>query len=137
MRVSRTVAFWLAVIIALVLLEVAQLTHLFTIGVTGILGNGLAFVFALLLVTVLALVGAVFVGIFIGHRILQPEGFSPFEEEMMRMRQDVRDLSTKVAELHRHHLRGESGQAGSTATPTEPAPAPSGDRPSTPPGGTS
>lgn len=99
MKVSRAILFWVVVIAALLFLEVAQLTHLFSLGYNSIIGNTLSFVFALLFVTVLALVGAVFVGIFIAHRILSPQGFSPFEEEMMRMRQDVHDLSKKVDEI--------------------------------------
>lgn len=132
MKVSRAVAFWVAVIAVLLLLEVAQITHLFHLGFTSILSNVLSFVFALLLVTVLALVGAVFVGIFIAHRILSPQGFSPFEEEMMRMRGEVHDLTKKVDDLQAT-LAARGGDPPTSATParglsTEAAPGSPGER---------
>lgn len=109
MRISRAILFWLVIIVGLVLLEVAQVTNLFRLGFASVLGNLIGFVFALLLVTVLALVGAVFVGIFIAHRILSPQGFSPFEEEMLKMRQEVADLHRKVELLLPEDRRSSEG----------------------------
>ncbi len=40
-------------------------------------------------VIVVAVVGALLLGMFISHRLLTHGGFTPFEEEMMRMRKDV------------------------------------------------
>lgn len=117
MRVSRAVIFWVVVIAALLFLEVAQLTHLFRLGYDSIIGNTLSFIFALLLVTVLALVGAIFVGIFIAHRILSPQGFSPFEEEMLKMRQDVHDLTQKVDDLRGKLAPSGTGGGASAAPP--------------------
>ncbi len=99
MRLSRTVLFWVVVIAVLVFLEVAEVTHLFHLGYTQVLGNLLSFVFALVLITVLALVGAVFVGIFVAHRILSPRGFTPFEEEMLKMRGEVQTLVEEMKEV--------------------------------------
>lgn len=101
MKVSRAVLFWIIVVAVLVFLELAEVTHLFHLGYTAILGNLISFIFSLVIITILALVGAVFVGIFIAHRILQPRGFSPFEEEMLRMRGDVQTLVKKVDALER------------------------------------
>lgn len=99
MRPSRAILFWSAVIGVLVLLEVAEVAHLFTLGYVTVLNDPLAFIFAILLITILALVGAIFVGIFIAHRILSPRGFTPFEEEMLKMRGDIRDLTKKMDEM--------------------------------------
>lgn len=38
-----------------------------------------------------AIVGAIFIGMFISHRLLTHGGFTPFEEEMLRMRRDVEE----------------------------------------------
>ncbi len=126
MRISRTILLWLVVIVALLLLEVAQVTRLFTLGFASILGNVVSFVFALLLVTILALVGAIFVGIFIAHRILAPQGFSPFEEEMLKMRQEVQDLHRKLDRLSvpdgaPSPLTGEAAEAPVHARPQSPS----------------
>jgi uncharacterized membrane protein (DUF106 family) len=112
MRLSRSVLLWVVVIAVLVLVEVAQVAHLFNLGYTALLGNLLSFILALVLVTVLALVGAVFVGIFIATRALSQRGFSPFEEEMLKMRAEVREVRDRLEELARDRPRGPPGGAG-------------------------
>src|SRR5207245_1875678 len=57
------------------------------------------FVVALVVVSILSIIGAVFVGMFVSHRILSGKGFTPFEQEMLRMRQDVRELTDRVEEI--------------------------------------
>jgi hypothetical protein len=97
----RWAAFWVAVIAALLLVELAEVTKLFTLPVQSALGNLLSFVFALVFTTILALVGALFIGIYISQRISSTSGFSPFEEEMLKMRADVTHLREEVAELRK------------------------------------
>lgn len=109
MRLSRSVLLWVVVLSALVLVEVAQVAHLFNLGYTALLGNLLSFILALVLITVLALVGAVFVGIFIATRALSQRGFSPFEEEMLRMRAEVKEVRDRLEELTRSPPRGPGG----------------------------
>jgi hypothetical protein len=95
----RILALWSVLILVLLLVEVAQLTHLFTLPIASAIGDPLAFVFALVFTTILALVGAIFIGIYISARLLRAPGFTPFEEEMLKMRRDVRDLKQAVDEL--------------------------------------
>lgn len=96
MRPSRTIVFWTLIIAVLVVLEIAEVFHFFTLGYVTVLENPLAFIFSIVLITSLALVGALFIGIYIAHRILSPQGFTPFEEEMLHMREDVTKLKDKV-----------------------------------------
>jgi type VI protein secretion system component VasK len=100
MRTSRTILFWSVIIVVIVILEVLEVTHVFTLGFASILAEPLAFVFAVVLITVLALVGALFVGIYIAHRILSPGGFTPFEEEMLRMKDDLKKVSEELKTLN-------------------------------------
>jgi hypothetical protein len=79
--------------------EIAEITHFFTLPVQNAIGDPLAFVVALIFTTLLALVGAIFIGVFLSHRILSTTGFTPFEEEMLRMRADLREVKRDVAEL--------------------------------------
>ena len=112
MRLSRSVLLWVVVLSALVLVEVAQVAHLFNLGYAALLGNLLSFILALVLVTVLALVGAVFVGIFIATRALNQRGFSPFEEEMLKMRAEVKEVLDRLEELPRSPPREPPGGGG-------------------------
>ena len=100
MRSNRVGLFvWVLVIAVLVVVEVAEITHLFTVPISNALADPLAFVFALVFTTILALVGAIFVGIYLSHRLLTPSGFSPFEEEMLRMRSDLKEVRKIVEEM--------------------------------------
>jgi uncharacterized protein (DUF58 family) len=94
MRASRWgIILWTVLIVALLLVEVAEITHLFTLPIQSALGDPLAFVFALVFTTILALVGAVYIGIYISARLLRVQGFTPFEEamveELRRAREDA------------------------------------------------
>lgn len=99
MKPSRTVLFWSIIIAVLMVLEIAEVFHFFTLGYVAVIENPIAFIFSIVLITILALVGALFVGIYIAHRILSPQGFTPFEEEMLKMRDEVKELKGKVDKL--------------------------------------
>ena len=53
----------------------------------------------LIVISVLAIIGATFLGIYISHRILSTRDFTPFEQEMLRMSEEVKRLSGKVEEI--------------------------------------
>ncbi len=100
MKASRVaILLWVAVIVVLLIVEIAEITHFFTLPVQNAIADPLAFVVALIFTTLLALVGAIFIGVFLSHRILSTAGFTPFEEEMLRMRADLREVKRDVAEL--------------------------------------
>ncbi|UCE37177.1 MAG: hypothetical protein JSW00_17135 [Thermoplasmata archaeon] len=47
----------------------------------------------------MALIGAIFIGMFLSHRILSIGGFTPFEEEMLKMREEIKSINTKLDSL--------------------------------------
>jgi hypothetical protein len=99
MRISRWTSLWLLVVAVLVVTEVAIVLGL--LNPNDLVANFFLFVFALAIVAVLAIVGAVFVGIFLTHRVLATQAFTPFEMEMLRMREDVRDALDRIEALDR------------------------------------
>jgi hypothetical protein len=100
MRPTRLVILlWVTLIVVLLIVELAEITRTFTLPIQSAIGDPLAFVFALVFTTILALVGAIFIGIYISNRMLSPSGFTPFEEEMLKMRKEVRDLTRSVEEI--------------------------------------
>jgi hypothetical protein len=100
MRASRVATMlWLVLIAVLLVVEVAEITHAFKLPLQAAIGDPLAFVFALVFTTILALVGAIFIGIYFTQRILSPSGFTPFEEEMLRMRRDLADVKESLKKL--------------------------------------
>ncbi len=99
MRLPRLPVFWIIVIAALLLLEVAELTRLFTLPFLVAVSNPVTFALGLIFVTIVALVGAIFIGIYVSQRLLSPRGFSPFEEEMLKMRAEVLEMRRQLQEV--------------------------------------
>ena len=94
MRLSRWILLWLLIIGVLVAIEIGVVT-----GRLDPIRSFLIFLIGLMVVSVLSIIGAVFVGMFVSHRILSTKGFTPFEQEMLRMRQEVRELSDRLGEI--------------------------------------
>lgn len=100
MKTSRVaIALWLVLIIILLVVELAEITRAFTVPFQNVIADPLAFVIALIFTTLVALVGAIFIGVFLSARLLSPTGFTPFEEEMLRMRSDLKDVRKDVEQL--------------------------------------
>ncbi|HYM39309.1 MAG TPA: hypothetical protein VEY12_04070 [Thermoplasmata archaeon] len=94
MKISRWTLLWLLIVGVLAAIWLAVITGYVTPG--DIVGSFLGLVFALVVISILAIIGAVFLGIVISHRIMSGQGFTPFEEEMLKMRQEVRNLQDRV-----------------------------------------
>ena len=100
MRPSRVVLLlWSTLIVVLLVVEIAELTRSFTLPIQSAIGDPLAFVIVLFFTTAVALVGAVFIGIYISSRMMRPTGFTPFEEEMLRMRKQLQNVERSVEEI--------------------------------------
>jgi hypothetical protein len=93
-------------IVILLIVEVAEITHTFKLPIQTAIADPTALVFALIFTTILALVGAIFIGIYISNRMLSPSGFTPFEEEMLRMRKELQELTQTVDEVRRAVVPG-------------------------------
>lgn len=94
MKLSRWTLFWLLVVAVLVIVELSIVTGVLTVN--NLLGFFILFVYALVAISVLAIVGAIFVGMWVSHRILSTQGFTPFEQEMLRMRQDLKEIAKRL-----------------------------------------
>jgi membrane protein implicated in regulation of membrane protease activity len=99
-RIPRWTLFWILVIAVLVIVEIAEITRLFTLPLGIAALSPLTIIVSLVLITILALVGAVFVGFYLSSQIYSARGFTPFEQEMLKMRQEVSDLHRELKELH-------------------------------------
>jgi hypothetical protein len=88
---------WAAVITLLIIFEVLQLTGL--IRVSSIAANFYLFVFSLVTIAILAVIGAIFIGITIAHRLLNAGKFTPFEIEMLSMKQQIADIQKSLEEI--------------------------------------
>ncbi len=61
--------------------------------------NFMSFIFVLVVISFLAVVGAIFLGMFISHRIFSARQFTTFEKEMLEMKKDVEDMKEKIDEM--------------------------------------
>jgi len=96
-RLSRWTLLWILIVGVLVAIEIGVVTG--AISTNNLIGSFLLVIFALVVISVLSIIGAVFVGMFVSHRILSGKGFTPFEQEMLRMRQEIRELNERVGEI--------------------------------------
>ena len=94
MRISRWTVLWLGVVAVLVGVEIGVLTGFITPA--GLISSFLTVIVGLVIISVFAFIGAIFLGMFVSHSILSGKGFTPFEQEMLRMRQEIRDLSARL-----------------------------------------
>ncbi len=89
-------------ILSIVFLLLLTMWILELTGITSLVemayGNFDTFIFALIFVSFLSIVGAIFLGMFISHKILSVSGFTPFEEEMLRMREDIKEIKNTLEE---------------------------------------
>ncbi len=90
----RWIALWLIVVIVLFAIFVAEITE--TIRLTDVVSYFFLFVLALVIIAVLAVIGAAFMGVLISHRIFSVKSFTPFEEEMLQMRKEVKEIKEKI-----------------------------------------
>ena len=94
MRFSRWMVLWLGIVVVLVGVEIGVVTGYITPA--GLISSFLTLIIGVVVISVFAFIGAVFLGMFVSHRILSGKGFTPFEQEMLRMRQEIRDLSGRL-----------------------------------------
>jgi len=94
LKVSKWTILWLVAVLTLVIVWGSMLAGL--IRMTDIVLNFFLIIFSLVVIAILAIIGAVFVGIFVSHRIISAQGFTPFEREMLEMREDVKQIKEKV-----------------------------------------
>ena len=119
MKVRRPfLILWVAIVVVLLVVELAEITQLFTLPIDSVVGNPIAFVFVLAFTTVLALVGAIFIGLYIAQRWLSATDFTPFEVEMLKMRDQLSELQQSVERLR------ESQKLDPDAPPKGPGSAP-------------
>src|SRR3989441_13117202 len=96
MRFSRWMILWLGIVAVLVAIGIGVLTGFITPA--GLISQFLTLIVGLVVISVFAFVGAIFLGVFRSHRILSGKGFAPREQDMLRMRQDLRELDDRTGQ---------------------------------------
>ncbi len=91
----KWLSLWLLFVLVLVAIEV------WVVIAYDPLTNFYFVIVAIAAIGILSIIGAVFVGIFITQRVLSSQEFTPFEKEMLAMREDVKQLGAKVEDLTR------------------------------------
>ena len=97
MRISQWTLLWLLIVGLLGAIEIAIVVG--AVNPYDVVTFFFIMVSGLIVISVLAIIGATFLGIYISHRILSTRDFTPFEQEMLRMSEEVKRLSGKVEEI--------------------------------------
>ncbi len=96
-KISKWTLLWLTIVIILTVVFGAQVTGVITFG--DIIANFFLFLVVLVVIAILAIIGAMFVGVFVSHRIFSVKAFTPFEEEMLRMREEVAEIREVIERI--------------------------------------
>jgi uncharacterized membrane protein YciS (DUF1049 family) len=97
MRISQWTLLWLVIVGLLGAIEIAIVVG--AVNPYDVVTFFFIMVSGLIVISVLAIIGATFLGIYISHRILSTRDFTPFEQEMLRMSEEVKRLSGTVEEI--------------------------------------
>lgn len=85
------IAIFIVVPLVLIVLQILDIQDIFLYMMSGIVGWSA--------IIILALIGAIFVGMMLSHRILTIGAFTPFEEEMLKMREDIKSINKKLDDI--------------------------------------
>lgn len=107
MTINRWTALWIVAVVALLIVLGFELSGL--ISLEDLLANPILFLIAFVIVAVLSAVGAMFIGVFVTHRIFASGGFTPFEREMLSMREEVRTIREQLEALREARGPDEKG----------------------------
>ena len=99
MRISQWTLLWLVIVGLLGAIEIAIVVG--AVNPYDVVTFFFIMVSGLIVISVLAIIGATFLGIYISHRILSTQDFTPFEQEMLRMAEQVKGLSEKLDAISR------------------------------------
>src|SRR2546427_10140682 len=88
MRISRWTALWLGGIAVLVAVEIGVFTGFITPA--GLISSLLTVIVGLVIISVFAFIGAIFLGTLASPPILSGNGLTPLAQGMLRMRQGDR-----------------------------------------------
>ncbi len=97
MRANWWTILWIVVVASLLIVFVLQISGILTLA--DLAANPVLFLVAFVIVAVLSAVGAMFIGVFVTHRIFTSSEFTPFEQEMLRMREEVREIRERLEEI--------------------------------------
>jgi len=102
-KMNVKIPWTFTVVVVLILIWV-----IYTAGVwSGLIDSGndaavlAAFITGWIGVLVFAILGAFLLGMYAGHRILSLGDFTPFEEEMLRMKEDVAQVRAELKTLRK------------------------------------
>ena len=96
-RIPIIFIFIVIILVIIAILIIGFLSGL--ISIDDIIVEFLGFISMLVAITMLAIVGAIFLGMYIGHRASTRSGFTPFEISMLEMHEDIKSIKKRIAKL--------------------------------------
>lgn len=75
------------------------------VTVESILLDFIGFISMLVVIAMLAVLGAIFLGMYISHEILASKGFTPFERAMLEMREDMSSMDKRMEKLEKNLIQ--------------------------------
>ena len=96
-RIPVIYIFIVIVLIIIASWTIGSITGL--IPIKDILLSFIGFINMLIAITMLSVVGAIFLGMYLSHRMLTKKGFTPFEISMLEMHEDIKEMNKRLEKL--------------------------------------
>ena len=96
-RIPSVYIFFVIILVIISIWIIASLAGL--IPVEELLLNFTGFISMLVSITMLAVLGAIFLGMYLSHRMLTKKGFTPFEISMLEMHEDIKELKKRLTKI--------------------------------------
>ncbi|MCL4326411.1 MAG: hypothetical protein M1481_06295 [Candidatus Thermoplasmatota archaeon] len=96
MKINSSLFVWIGILVVLIIAEILEIAGV--ISYQFIVGNIFFFVFAVVIIAFLAIIGAMFVGVLLSKKLYTDNNFTPFEVEMLKMKEDIAELKTMIKE---------------------------------------
>jgi hypothetical protein len=117
MKLTRMRVLFIAIVLFLGVLLALEVFTSFDLA-QAVFSNFAFVMLGMIFVALMSVIGGFFLGMWISARFFSTKGFTPFEEEMLRMREDVKALREKVEAIESSSKAMDLERASGTALPS-------------------
>jgi hypothetical protein len=106
-KTPKSLIGWI-ILLLIIAVIILPFTGLIEVDIQDVFFYLLAAILSWSFIILFAIIGAIFLGMFLSHRILSIGGFTPFEEEMLKMREDINAINKMLDSLMAQNNPGEN-----------------------------
>lgn len=99
MAIKVPLSYRVIILILLILALVIVILWLPSISIESIFFFLVNFIVGWVVIIIIAIIGAFLLGMYVSHRMISHGSLTPFEEEILKMREEIREIHEKINKL--------------------------------------